>query len=300
MKWAVVFTVAWGLGYAFNAASFDSDLSWTKSLYERKRDIAASLEGTPRLLFAGGSGVHYGVDAMQVEQETGMPSVNFGLHAGLGLNAILRVALESLRPGDVVVAIPEYGILQDADGGGWLSGPFGAAIREPGVGGFGPLETARETFRAGVTNQMSLGKGVFVALFGASGRTRPLADSRGSTSVFFPGIPVPGSVEGRMSPQAERRLRVFRDEVHQRGATLFLALPWLLIGPQDHESFVAAGRYADALRAVAPLLCDASLNLQTDPARFSDSSYHLTEVSRRARSTALAQQIRSALGGQQR
>jgi hypothetical protein len=202
-----------------------------------------------------------------------------------------------VRPGDVVVAIPEYGIIQDADGGGWLSGPFGAAIREPGVGGFGALETAKETFRAGVTNQMSLGKGVFVALFAASGRTRPLIDNRGSTSVFASGVAAPGSVDGRMSLQAERRLSAFRNEVHQRGGTLLLALPWLLVGRQDRESFVAAGRYAEALRAVAPLLCDASsLNLQTDPSLFSDTSYHLTPMSRRIRSAALARQIRAALG----
>jgi hypothetical protein len=100
-----------------------------------------------------------------------------------------------------------------------------------------------------------------------------------------------------MSLQAERRLSAFRNEVHQRGGTLLLALPWLLVGRQDRESFVAAGRYAEALRAVAPLLCDASsLNLQTDPSLFSDTSYHLTPMSRRIRSAALARQIRAALG----
>lgn len=295
-KWTAVFASAWLAGYAFNAAGLDTDVSWTRSLYLQKRQIADSLPSGPRLLFLGGSGVHYSVDAMEVEQQTGLPSVNLGLHAGLGLNPIVQVGLDSVRAGDIVVLIPEYGILADTVGEGWLSGMFAASIGRPGMGGFDPMDMSKEIFRAGVVNQMSLGKGVFVGLFGAEGRGRPVVDARGDTAIFLAGTANTSTVEGRMSPLNERRLQAFAVDVRRRGARLLTALPWLLIARDDRASLDTARRFAAALGRIAPVLCDDDFNLKTDRSLFSDSAYHLTDLSRRMRSAELARQIQAGLG----
>lgn len=294
-KWAAVFVSAWAAGLGFNAAALDTDVSWTKSVYLQKKQIAASLSGEPRLVFVGGSGVHYSVDAAEVERQLGIPSINFGLHAGLGLDPILTLALESVRPGDIVVLIPEYGVLADPEGSGWLSGMFGASIGRPGVGAFGAMDTAKQLFRAGVVNQMSLGKGVFVGVFGAQGRAKPVVDTRGDTAVFLDGSASPTAVEGHLSSSSRQRLDAFAVEVHARGAQLIVSLPTLLIAPGDGASVTAARDFAKALDRLGPVLSDNDLNLTTDRSLFSDTGYHLNEHARQMRSRELAHQIQAAL-----
>ncbi|MCC7418387.1 MAG: hypothetical protein IT176_14720 [Acidobacteria bacterium] len=293
--WIAVLGLAWIGAYAFNAAGLDTDVSWTRSVYLQKRAIAASLPPGPRVLVVGGSGVHYGVDALELERELRMPAVNFGLHAGLGLGPILALALDEVRAGDIVVLIPEFGILQDTAGGAWLSGMFAAAVGRPGLGARGAMDTAREIFRAGVVNQNSLGKGVFVGLFGATGRARPVVDARGATAIFLEGTASASKVEGRMSASSRRRVEAFAAAVRARGAHLLAALPWLLVEADDDASLAAAGGYAADLGRIAPVLRDDRMNLKSDRALFSDTSYHLTAASRTIRSRELAAQIRNAL-----
>ena len=296
-RWVAVATAAWILAYAFNALALDGDLSWTRAIFEQKRAIAASLAGQPRILFVGGSNVHYSVDALEVERQIGIRSVNLGLHAGLGLNAILNVTLPLVQPDDVVVAMPEYGIVTTPDGGGWLSGMFGAAIGRPGIGGDGARQTAREVFQAGVTNQTSLGKGLAGALFGLQGRPVAEVDERGSTAVFLTGSAAIDRVDRPPSGQAVARLERFASAVNARGARLLIGLPWVLVAADDRASFETVRTFVAAFDQIAPVLADDRLNLKSDASLFSDSSYHLTKDSRRVRSTALAAQVATALKG---
>jgi hypothetical protein len=66
---------------------------------------------SPRIVFIGGSGLIFGLDSTCVESAFGLPVVNAGLHAGLGLQFILRHARTYVRPGDIIIIIPEYGVL---------------------------------------------------------------------------------------------------------------------------------------------------------------------------------------------
>lgn len=64
----------------------------------------------PRVLLWGGSSVALGTYSPLVEERTGMPTINWGLHADLGLAAFWLKRFESLlSPGDVVVVSIEYG-----------------------------------------------------------------------------------------------------------------------------------------------------------------------------------------------
>src|SRR5690606_36467004 len=82
--------------------------------FNTKEEIAEKLP-QPRIIVAGGSGVLFGVSAGQIEEATGMPCVNYGVHAGLALRYLLHRTLEVAREGDLVIFIPEYWLLVTAD-----------------------------------------------------------------------------------------------------------------------------------------------------------------------------------------
>ena len=69
---------------------------------------------SPRMILAGGSNVSFGIDAELMQQKLGIPVINDGLHAGLGI-VPLRELLDYLRPGDVVIISLEYQLFANSD-----------------------------------------------------------------------------------------------------------------------------------------------------------------------------------------
>ena len=63
---------------------------------------------SPRIIFAGGSNLAFGIDSKRISDSIGVPVVNMGLHGGLGLNYILREAKEGIRSNDVIILSTEY------------------------------------------------------------------------------------------------------------------------------------------------------------------------------------------------
>ena len=62
----------------------------------------------PRIVLVGGSGVAFGADSALMERELpGYTVVNFGMYAALGTTVMLDLSQELIRPGDIVVLIPE-------------------------------------------------------------------------------------------------------------------------------------------------------------------------------------------------
>lgn len=62
----------------------------------------------PRIILVGGSALAFGVDSALIEEQ--LPDyhvVNFGMYAALGTTVMLDLARESLRPGDLVILVPE-------------------------------------------------------------------------------------------------------------------------------------------------------------------------------------------------
>ncbi len=75
---------------------------WVRETIVVKEAIAASLP-SPRIIFLAGSSTMFGVDAKQVEEGTGLPTVNFGLRGGMQLSRLLKIGEDVVRPGDVLV-----------------------------------------------------------------------------------------------------------------------------------------------------------------------------------------------------
>jgi hypothetical protein len=89
-------------------APYNHDLSAVLN----KRDLLKDGR-TNRVVVVGGSGIYSALDSEMLEKRLGRPVLNVGLWAGFGLTAVLREIKPYLHAGDVVVLIPEYGMVYD-------------------------------------------------------------------------------------------------------------------------------------------------------------------------------------------
>jgi hypothetical protein len=80
---------------------------WVRELIAIKEKLANSIS-SPRIIFLGGSNVLFGIDAKQVEETTGVHSLNMGLHAELRLDRVLSIARDVARRGDILVLAFEH------------------------------------------------------------------------------------------------------------------------------------------------------------------------------------------------
>jgi hypothetical protein len=83
---------------------------WAYDINQRKAEIADKI-ARPALFLVGGSATLFGDNAVVIEHETGVPTVNLGTHAALGPAYILYLARRGLRPGDTVLLTMEYELL---------------------------------------------------------------------------------------------------------------------------------------------------------------------------------------------
>jgi hypothetical protein len=290
LPWAGTLVIAWTIGYVCNVLAGDSDLRFTRSVYLQKRAIASRFLGQRRIFLVGGSGTHYSVDATQIERDLGRPTINFGLHAGLGLNAILAALDGQVAPGDTVVLMPEYGIL-DADGTGWLGAAFGASIGRPTIGGWGAQQRTHEFLRAGIVTLPSFGRLIMTFAAGARGRAFDEVSTRGDAVTFLDGTASPLPSGYSVSNAALARLHAFQSSVSAAGGTLVFGLPWVLVSADDVRFADDAKTIVDRLSGIAPVLYGPHFNLQTDTSLFSDSYYHTNQRGRALRSAQLSDEL---------
>ncbi|KAA0991322.1 hypothetical protein [Dyadobacter aurulentus] len=73
-----------------------------------KHKILAS-QHSPKIIFVGGSNLAFGLDSKTIQKQIGMPVVNTGIHASIGLKYQLNDILRFIKKGDIVIVSPEYG-----------------------------------------------------------------------------------------------------------------------------------------------------------------------------------------------
>lgn len=293
--WLLTAGIAWSLGFVYNVF-YGGELSWLRSMYLEKLEIAQNTSGNHRLLITGGSGAHYTVNSQVIEQGLGIPVVNLGLDGPVGLDVILPSMLEQVRSGDIVLLIPEYLILLDEDGYGDRSSQFGIAIGKPGLGGVPTKLIAQDWIMLGVPSLRGVVKsGVDLFTLGkmTGYYSDPISD-RGDPTVVKQreqewwqlGIEKP------ISPHAAARIAQFRQEVEARGGTLVLSLPWIY-GSTDQKTVKNVRKTAEVLAQIAPLIYEPdSLNIKTDSSLFADTHYHLVPQGREVRGEEIVQQLK--------
>ncbi|MGI8935973.1 MAG: hypothetical protein ACR2FS_18055 [Phormidesmis sp.] len=297
LSWLAVAGLAWGAGFVYNVY-LGGEAHWLKGLYQNKVAIAAETSD-PKLIITGGSGAHYTVDSALLSQELGMPVVNLGLDGPLGLDVILASVLEAVQPGDVVLLIPEYLILE-GDGFGPKSGLVGIAVGKPGMGGVPAKQLARDTLQLGipslrwtvksVTNLAEEGRftGYYDGPLTAQGDPTETKQREGDWW--------PLKINSAASPHAVERIAQFKTEVEDRGGQLIVSIPWVYGDVNSEQTIESVRDTAQALGEIAPVLVDEeTLNIQDSPTLFADTHYHLKPEGREVRSQQLAQQLKPLL-----
>jgi hypothetical protein len=290
--------VAWSLGFIYNVYG-GGELSWLRKMYEDKIAIAAEVKAPQRLLVTGGSGAHYTINSQEIEKGLGIPVVNLGLDGPVGLDVILPSIIDQVRPGDIVLLIPEYLILLDDDGFGDRSAQFGVAIGRPNLGGMPFKQFAQDTWLLGVPSLRSLTKSaVDLAQKGElAGYYSDPVNDRGDPTVTKEreGKWWRYQLDRPISKHAINRIKQFKQEVEAKGGKLILSLPWLYAS-EDAKTVASAQKTAQALEKIAPTIYEKeSLNLKTDPNLFADTHYHLLPQARKIRAQELVQQLKPLL-----
>jgi len=90
------------------------EADWVWAMYEAKTEAAHAID-RPMLLLIGGSGAHFGIDTNMLEDQVGLPSINFGGHGGLGIDYYLYRARAVVAPGDTVLLAIEYELFDQLD-----------------------------------------------------------------------------------------------------------------------------------------------------------------------------------------
>ncbi|MDJ0510528.1 MAG: hypothetical protein QNJ64_14935 [Crocosphaera sp.] len=296
--WAIAVGAAWSLGFIYNVY-YGGELSWLRGMYFEKISLAAQVKESPRLIILGGSGAHHSLNSQVLEEKLGIPVLNMGLDGPVGLNVILPSILKAVRPGDIVLLIPEDLILLDEDGLLDRSAPFGIATGRPGLGGVPPqtlIETiwmqGVPTLRAVTKSSVDLvEKGRFTGYY-----SEPLTQ-RGdpSTVKYRQGKWWQWKINKSISPHAFRRIKQFRQEVENKDATLVLSLPWVYAS-RDEKTVANMEKISKKLSQIAPLVYDKNdYNLKTDSSLFADTHHHLVFEARKLRSEQLAEQLKPVL-----
>lgn len=83
-----------------------SDDNYLAAVLEKDRLIRST--PSPKTILVGGSNLAFGIDSRMLRDSLNVNVVNMGLYAKLGLRYMLAQVKPYIRPGDVVVVVPEY------------------------------------------------------------------------------------------------------------------------------------------------------------------------------------------------
>jgi len=99
------------IGLVFGIIPPDSNSYLAESL--QQLHLLETIPGR-RIILAGGSNVAFGLDARLMQKELGVPVINYGLHAGLGI-VPLRELQQYIHEGDIVIISLEYSMFSSRE-----------------------------------------------------------------------------------------------------------------------------------------------------------------------------------------
>lgn len=291
--WGLVAAGLWSMGFIYNVY-VGGYPSWLRTMYEMKVALAEDVE-KPKIIIAGGSGVHYTINSEVMEEALGMAVINFGTNGGIGLDVLLASVVDQVNPGDIMLLIPEYPLILNEEGVDRLSATFGLVIGRPGLGGVPVKEVAQNTLGLGVPSLQALVKsGQDLVEHGRMDYYGDPLTKRGDATIELTrsGAWWQLSIGSSITEHSLKSLEEFKKDVEARGGTLVLSLP-VIYGKNDEKTRGNIQRTADALSKIAPTLYDPeTLNIETDSSLFADTHYHLKIPARVRRSEQLVKQFR--------
>jgi hypothetical protein len=300
--WLIALVVSWSLGFAFNVYH-GGIIGWLRKAYYHKATLASQIQSNRRIILVGGSGMHYSVNAQLMEQELGIPVFNFGLDGKLGLDVIFPLVLSEIRPGDIVLAIPEYLMLEDDDGLGTISTHFAIATNQWDMVDVSAQKWLEDGWMLGIAGLNGLVKsGVDLATKGKFDEyySDPLTERGEPTKTWKRSSKWwKLAVDKPITPYAIQKIRQFKQDLEAKGAILILSLP-VIYGQDDQKTIQNVTQTKEQLSKIAPTIYDPeTLNVWTDVTPFAETHYHLKPEGRIKRTQEIVEQLKPILLKQQ-
>ena len=255
----------------------------------------------PRLLLVGGSSTAFGFNSAEIARSTGRSVVNMGVHAGTGIEFMLRSVQDSIHRGDIIIVSPEYELFDPALHNNTVLYQILPFVDHPDS----YLHSFGERVEFRLQHRVQRLQRIFAYLlkkpFGLVGEEkvyrRDMFNANGdlvlpdSTRSVLDTIRFGGNAGHATRPirpideTAIAQIRAFADLARQRGATVYLLYPPMVAGAYaDDLAFVTATQRAlvNALQPEVPIIGEPG-DFVLPPHDFFDTQYHLTPKGRDVR-----------------
>jgi len=272
------------------------EIRFWKEAYRQKIEWARrlSLSGKPKLVFIGGSSTAFQIDAGLLTA-SGLPTVNMGMHAGMGTKANAAFGLNAVRPGDTVIWAFEKGRMAappEITDLGYQALLSTGLLFQPGIESLalGHIDwiQAIESLRPGLAHTASMIAKLIHGGYLYRYQTRLIRE--GGSITTDERRPVSSTEIKKMSPNSMtlQWIGMMSAALNSQNSSSAYLIPQEMYQPVDKEAGRMQNRaFLDELSQTLKVVNDPFLGVQTDAASFADTISHLTEEARIERTRGL-------------
>lgn len=295
----------WALQAAIGAAIFASYDIDRGAYIAAAQDKQARLEslGSPKVVLLGGSSTAFGFDSKKIQEALGMPVVNMGIQASLGVNYLLDESVDSIGKGDLVVVSLEYPLY-------YSRGEAALTIYQ--LLEQRPSDFSKFTYDYPMVKTLLDGGHLYVRhvlrsvvadLFPARrsevGLRRDWHDETGDVVKHRQLPPRPFSPERPgyfvIDEQVIERLAALSELCDQRGARLFVFHPAVALAEESVDQAIYQPIYDSIKESTNVVQLNEPKEMAYDRKLFFDSSYHVNAEGLEKRTSLLIQRLKAAL-----
>lgn len=239
---------------------------------------------SPRLVLLGGSNIALSLDSQLLSGVIGLPVVNMGLHAGLGLRYMLDSATPLLQSGDLVVVVPEYEQFtgRTFEGGTELLKLFAITLDHKILRRVNPSVLLEANEMIVFWRRRELAGDGKESLY-----TRAGFNSYGDVVSHLGRPNVPFRPAGRMNANLNQRaveyLATFIEEQNRRGVTVIFVFPCVMKTYYHANQEIISKIAIELKRRIPQIRSMTPEEFVYDDRYFFDTEYHLNAEGRKRR-----------------
>jgi hypothetical protein len=303
--WFIGLTIVVFIGISYqNAQWLRNDFDAQARFFAQEMlhiEAASARTSSPRIIFAGGSGVIYAVDAKAIERELGIPVINMAMSNKIGSEAnYFDYLLPHVREGDLVIY---------SSRSWWLKLTQGAEANDTRAArrladrlwAVAQIDF-KERHNVDWPLLLPIPNGIVFNRLSARASVEPLSsiwrrDGHGGlvqcptrSAWFMPHDAPPGALD----PKAIAPSSKFARDVESRGAhIIFFETPILIATGELKKWSDYRKELRSQLAQVAPVVDATDTRIFSDnPGRFCDSAFHVDDDVRAEWSQSLSEQLR--------
>lgn len=273
------------------------EVRFWKEAYKRKIDWARALttNGRTKLVFIGGSSTAFQIDAAMLT-EAGIPSVNMGMHAGMGSRATAAFGLSAVARGDTVIwAFERDRLTKEPE-----LDPLGyqALVATGVIFHSGPQQLALQGIDpVNIMNALRPGLDHCAVMLAKVAKGHPLYRYKekfiraGGAITTDERRPMPNSYIKQILPDSSTLawISAMNNWLAEIDCNTAYLLQHSYVPPEDTEAALAANHiFLERLRSITTVIPDPAMGVKTNIDSFADTPSHL-------RAEAMEQRTRDLL-----